>query len=151
MVSAFREPRIEIKREAAPTVTVTSAPVPAPTVTVTKTPKPRPTKTIYVTPPASRSVPRLPKPRSERRLVSFDVWLSLATARKVLHRESGGRCDAVNPSGKYRGRWQMDSTFWKTYGGLAFATTPDRATCHEQDLVAYKGWIYRGWAPWTTA
>lgn len=69
----------------------------------------------------------------------------------MLERESHGICTAVNPSGKYRGRWQMDANFWSAYGGLAYASTPDRATCHQQDLVAYRGWQARGWQPWPTA
>ena len=26
-----------------------------------------------------------------------------------------------------------------------------KATCMEQDLVAYKGWLARGWSPWPPA
>lgn len=43
----------------------------------------------------------------------------------------------------------MDADFWRTYGGRVFANTPDRATEVEQDLVAYRGWLKRGWQPWT--
>ena len=32
----------------------------------------------------------------------------------------------------------MDATFWRVYGGLKYAPRPDLATCHEQNLVAYK-------------
>lgn len=133
-----------------PTITVTLTPSPAPTVTVTAKPKPAPTVTVTKIREVSRSVSR-PAPKTSRRSVSFEEWLSSPTARKVLRRESGGRCDAVNPSGKYRGRWQMDATFWRVYGGLKYAPRPDLATCHEQNLVAYKGWLYRGWSPWSTA
>jgi hypothetical protein len=56
---------------------------------------------------------------------------------------------AVSLTGKYRGKWQMDASFWRTYGGLSFAETPERATEVEQDLVAYRGYLARGWEPWT--
>jgi hypothetical protein len=42
----------------------------------------------------------------------------------------------------------MSSAFWKTYGGKQFASKPEMASCRDQDLVAYNGWIVRGWAPW---
>ncbi len=86
--------------------------------------------------------------RSARQAVPFAVWRSSAHARMIVARESGGRCTAVNPNGLYRGTWQMGSPFWRSYGGLAYAPTPDRATCGEQDIVAYRGWIASWWRPW---
>lgn len=62
--------------------------------------------------------------------------------------ESHRNPQAVNPSGKYRGKWQMDADFWATYGGRAFASRPDLASEYQQDLVAYHGWLARGWQPW---
>lgn len=86
--------------------------------------------------------------RSARQAVPFAVWRSSAHARLVVARESGGRCTAVNPNGLYRGTWQMGPPFWRSFGGLAYASTPDRATCGEQDIVAYRGWIASWWSPW---
>jgi hypothetical protein len=63
-------------------------------------------------------------------------------------KESHRNCKSIGRSGKYRGRWQMSPAFWKTYGGKQFASKPDKASCRDQDLVAYNGWIVRGWAPW---
>jgi peptidoglycan hydrolase-like protein with peptidoglycan-binding domain len=86
--------------------------------------------------------------RGARELVPFEVWRTSAFARFISMKESHRNCKAVGRSGKYRGRWQMSPAFWKTYGGKQFASTPDKASCRDQDLVAYNGWIVRGWAPW---
>jgi peptidoglycan hydrolase-like protein with peptidoglycan-binding domain len=86
--------------------------------------------------------------RGARELVPFEVWRTSAFARFISMKESHRNCKAVGRSGKYRGRWQMSPAFWKTYGGKQFASKPDKASCRDQDLVAYNGWIVRGWAPW---
>lgn len=87
--------------------------------------------------------------RGARELIPFEVWRTSAFARYISMKESHRNCKAVNRTGKYRGRWQMSSAFWKTYGGKQFASTPEKASCRDQDLVAYNGWIVRGWAPWS--
>jgi hypothetical protein len=86
--------------------------------------------------------------KSARRAVALEVWKASPHGKRIAHRESGGRCNAVSRGGTYRGKWQMDSNFWRSYGGRAFASTPDRATCAQQDLVAYRGWITSWWRPW---
>ncbi len=86
--------------------------------------------------------------KAARSALGFDVWLTSAHGRAIVRRESGGRCTAVSSSGAYRGKWQMGSWFWKNYGGTAYAATPDKATCREQDTVAYKGWVASWWGPW---
>lgn len=86
--------------------------------------------------------------KGARQLIPFEVWRVSPFTRYISMKESHRNCKAVGGSGKYRGRWQMDSRFWKTYGGKQFASKPDKANCQEQDLVAYNGWIVRGWAPW---
>ncbi len=86
--------------------------------------------------------------RAAREAVPFAVWRNSAHARMIVGRESGGRCTAVNPNGLYRGTWQMGASFWRAFGGLQFAATPDRATCGEQDYVAYRGWLASWWSPW---
>ncbi|MFN8169110.1 MAG: transglycosylase family protein [Candidatus Nanopelagicales bacterium] len=86
--------------------------------------------------------------QSARSALAFEVWLTSTKGKSIVRRESGGRCTAVNPSGAYRGKWQMGSWFWKNYGGLKYASTPDRASCLEQDRVAYKGWVDSWWNPW---
>lgn len=86
--------------------------------------------------------------RAAREAVPFAVWRNSAHARMIVARESGGSCTAVSRSGAYRGAWQMGAPFWRSFGGLAFAPTPDQATCGEQDYVAYRGWIASWWTPW---
>lgn len=86
--------------------------------------------------------------KAQRPTVAFDVWITSPTAIKVIKKESRGNCKAVGAKGKYRGKWQMNSAFWKTYGGLEFAARADLATCEQQDQVAYRGWLARGWQPW---
>lgn len=77
------------------------------------------------------------------------AWADTAKARAVAECESGGDIHAVSASGTYRGKWQMDADFWRTYGGLRYATRADLATEPEQDRVAHNGWLTRGWQPWT--
>ncbi len=82
--------------------------------------------------------------------VGFVVWVSSTAAKRIRDCESGNT-NAVSPSGTYMGAWQMDMNFWRSNGGLKFAKTPLGATGYEQDLVAYKGYLSRGWEPWTCA
>lgn len=42
----------------------------------------------------------------------------------------------------------MDIDFWSSYGGRAFASRPELAGEAQQDLVAFRGWLARGWQPW---
>ena len=60
-----------------------------------------------------------------------------------------GDIHAVN--GQYHGKWQMDASFWASYGGLQFASDPLYATEAQQDQVAWTGWKARGWEPWQCA
>lgn len=79
------------------------------------------------------------------------AWAAGAGARAVKQCESGGDPGAVSASGTYRGAWQMDSDFWRTYGGLEYASRPELASMGQQDAVAYRGWLHRGWQPWQCA
>lgn len=89
--------------------------------------------------------------RRHRRSIGVRAFVRSPTARKVVQRESSGQCDVLSPGGTYRGKWQMDADFWSSYGGRNYAATPDRATCAQQDVVAYRGWVDRWWQPWPTA
>lgn len=64
--------------------------------------------------------------------------------------ESSGNPRAVSPSGRYRGMYQADADFWRTYGGLRYAPRPDLATAAEQTIVAQRGYAARGATPWPT-
>lgn len=65
--------------------------------------------------------------------------------------ETSGGYAAVNPSGKYRGRYQVDNSFWLTYGGDSqFAGRMEQAPPAMQDQVALNGFNAKGLAPWPT-
>ena len=58
---------------------------------------------------------------------------------------------AVNHSGKYRGAYQMDRSFWLSYGGDPDYSSPPRwehAPPAMQDRVAFAGYRERGSNPW---
>lgn len=59
---------------------------------------------------------------------------------------SGIWSNASNP--KYKGGLQMDATFWRNYGGLAFAPAPHLATREQQIIVAQRGQKVQGWGAW---
>lgn len=80
---------------------------------------------------------------------SAEAWAHSSFAVKVANCESGGNPRAVN--GIYHGKWQMDHDFWRSYGGLRFASDPLYATEAQQDWVAWRGWKARGWEPWQCA
>lgn len=59
--------------------------------------------------------------------------------------ESGGSYTAVDPTGKYRGRYQMDAQTWASVGGTG---DPAAASPAEQDRRASLLLEQRGTAPW---
>jgi hypothetical protein len=69
------------------------------------------------------------------------VWDRLAGC------ESTGRWN-VNTGNSYFGGLQMDMTFWRRHGGLAFAPRPDLATREQQISVAQRGQTVQGWQAW---
>jgi hypothetical protein len=89
--------------------------------------------------------------KSERKKVSFKTWVNSPTAKFLKKKESSNNCKAVGYKGMYLGTWQMSAGFWNTYGGKKYAPKANLATCQQQDLVAYKGWLARGWSPWPPA
>lgn len=89
--------------------------------------------------------------RAHRASIGVGQFANSWTARMVVQRESGGQCDISSPGGTYRGKWQMNAEFWSHYGGTEFAARADQATCEQQDLIAYRGWVDRWWQPWPTA
>lgn len=80
----------------------------------------------------------------------WEAWAASPAARAVEWCESRDDPRSINPAGYY-GLWQMNASFWATYGGLRFGSRPDLATVAEQDQVAYQGWLARGWEPWSCA
>ncbi|MGA5197676.1 ubiquitin-like domain-containing protein [Streptomyces exfoliatus] len=59
--------------------------------------------------------------------------------------ESGGRPDAVDPSGTYGGLYQFDPGTWRSLGGSGVA---QNAPAAEQTLRAKKLYVQRGASPW---
>ncbi|MEU3074326.1 ubiquitin-like domain-containing protein [Streptomyces laurentii] len=59
--------------------------------------------------------------------------------------ESGGRADAVDPSGTYGGLYQFDAGTWRALGGTG---TAQEAPAAEQTYRAKKLYVSRGAAPW---
>ncbi|GGT22489.1 hypothetical protein GCM10010271_27370 [Streptomyces kurssanovii] len=66
-------------------------------------------------------------------------WAALAQC------ESGGRPDAVDPSGTYGGLYQFDTATWQSLGGTG---RPQDATAEEQTYRAKKLYVQRGASPW---
>ncbi|AVH58220.1 MULTISPECIES: resuscitation-promoting factor [Streptomyces] len=81
-----------------------------------------------------------PRPRS---VGDTDVdqlnWAGLARC------ESGGRKDAVDPSGVYGGLYQFDARTWHALGGSG---RPQDASAAEQTYRAKKLYVLRGASPW---
>lgn len=73
-----------------------------------------------------------------------DVWDRLAKC------ESGGNW-AINTGNGYAGGLQMDPPFWRSYGGLAYAPSPNLASREQQIAVAVRARDSgRGYRPWPT-
>ncbi|WP_406008462.1 ubiquitin-like domain-containing protein [Streptomyces sp. NBC_00637] len=79
-----------------------------------------------------------PLPASVRGADGLD-WQSLAVC------ESGGRPNAVDPSGTYGGLYQFDTHTWQSLGGSG---RPQDAPAEEQTHRAKKLYVRRGASPW---
>ncbi|MFE6826844.1 ubiquitin-like domain-containing protein [Streptomyces sp. NPDC057690] len=79
-----------------------------------------------------------PLPASVRGADGLD-WQGLAVC------ESGGRPNAVDPSGTYGGLYQFDTHTWQSLGGSG---RPQDAPAAEQTLRAKKLYVRRGASPW---
>jgi hypothetical protein len=86
--------------------------------------------------------------RTARARLAFVAWQGSVHGYGIAYRESKGRCTALSYGAAYRGKWQMSLSLWKAYGGLHYAAAPEKASCLNQDKVAYKIWIASGWRPW---
>ncbi|MGW4594532.1 ubiquitin-like domain-containing protein [Streptomyces sp. NPDC004457] len=102
--------------------------------------KPRPERSEVVRAPRTQVIkvgtkPRPPSVGDADRL----NWRALAAC------ESGGRPDAVDPSGTYGGLYQFDTRTWQGLGGKG---RPQDASVEEQTYRAKKLYIRRGASPW---
>ncbi|MFD5265555.1 ubiquitin-like domain-containing protein [Streptomyces sp. NPDC058335] len=102
--------------------------------------KPRHIRTEIVREPRAQvvKVGTKPLPASVRGADHLD-WQALAVC------ESGGRPDAVDPSGNYGGLYQFDTHTWHSLGGTG---RPQDAPASEQTFRAKKLYTRRGTAPW---
>ncbi|WP_405820729.1 ubiquitin-like domain-containing protein [Streptomyces sp. NBC_01390] len=102
--------------------------------------KPRRVRTEVVREPRAQlvRVGTKPLPTSVRGADHLD-WGSLAAC------ESGGRPNAVDPSGTYGGLYQFDTQTWQSLGGSG---RPQDATGAEQTLRAKRLYVKRGAGPW---
>ncbi|MEH0419347.1 ubiquitin-like domain-containing protein [Streptomyces sp. B21-083] len=102
--------------------------------------KPRWVRTEVVREPRAQlvRVGTKPLPTSVQGADHLD-WGSLAAC------ESGGRPNAVDPSGTYGGLYQFDTRTWQNLGGSG---RPQDATGEEQTLRAKRLYVKRGAGPW---
>ncbi|MFG2114632.1 ubiquitin-like domain-containing protein [Streptomyces sp. NPDC048718] len=102
--------------------------------------KPRPTGEETVREPVSERirVGTRPLPGSVAGADGLN-WGALAAC------ESGGRADAVDPSGTYGGLYQFDAGTWRALGGTGVA---QNAPAAEQTYRAKRLYVSRGAAPW---
>lgn len=114
-----------------------------------------PTSTIAPSPRASRDRPAV---RASRSRPSYEVWADTADARTVVRCESsdvGIHGIDVNAGVPYYGKWQADPDFVRTYDGTTGPSwvRAGRFSMPEwrQDRMAYRGYLARGWQPWTCA
>ncbi|WP_367326245.1 ubiquitin-like domain-containing protein [Streptomyces sp. HUAS ZL42] len=102
--------------------------------------KPRRTRTEVVREPRAQVVKVGTKrlPTSGREVDELN-WEGLAEC------ESGGRADAVDPSGTYGGLYQFDAQTWESLGGRG---RPEDASAAEQTHRAKRLYMRRGAGPW---
>ncbi|MFI8189827.1 ubiquitin-like domain-containing protein [Streptomyces sp. NPDC085946] len=102
--------------------------------------KPRRVRAELVREPRPRlvRVGTRPQPTTVRGADHLD-WRDLAVC------ESGGRPDAVDPSGTYGGLYQFDTRTWQSLGGSG---RPQDAPAAEQTYRAKKLYMRRGTGPW---
>ena len=89
--------------------------------------------------------------KEERKRISFKVWVNSPTTKYLKYVESKNNCKSTVGKGKYQGTWQVTKGFWKKYCGRKYAKKASKASCEQQDRVAYRGWLDRGWSPWPPA
>ncbi|MFJ4322349.1 ubiquitin-like domain-containing protein [Streptomyces tricolor] len=102
--------------------------------------RPRREKTELVRSPRKQVVRVGTKPRPDSVHGADHLnWRALALC------ESGGRPDAVDPSGTYGGLYQFDTRTWHSLGGKG---RPQDASAEEQTYRAKKLYVRRGASPW---
>lgn len=116
----------------------------------------RPVSSLVESATAKPSPSRGGPPPRRSQPAGFKAWRQSSTARRVLACESHGNyTDMSHHAGViYYGAWQANAAFWRTYGGdPRYLADRSRFTAPAwmQDAVAYRGWLARGWSPWSCA
>lgn len=103
----------------------------------------------------STSPAAAPSSAARRRVTTVIPDQLVAFFECVIDHESGsaGVYSAVNASGKYRGAYQMDASFWRAYAPAEWKHLADTASWETappevQDQTALNGYAARGPAPW---
>ncbi len=97
---------------------------------------------IQLDPPVTHAGPSLPPSAADSPPApASGVWTRLAEC------ESNGRW-STNSGNGYYGGLQEDLTFWRNYGGLAYAPRPDLASPAAQVAVAERGRARQGYGAW---
>src|SRR6478752_2813947 len=81
------------------------------------------------------------EPEIEAYVEPYGVWDRLAAC------ESTSRWSVSTGNGYYGGL-QMDMTFWRRYGGMAYASRPNLASREIQIQIARRGQAVQGWGAW---
>jgi len=108
----------------------------------------------YAPPADEMPVPEVDTP--EQPPVEVVEIVPTVVARPVLVRAVWDRLAQCESSGiwsrnsgnGYYGGLQEDMTFWRRYGGLAYASRPDLASREAQVVVAERGLAVQGWGAW---
>ena len=97
---------------------------------------PAPPMPAEVMAPQEEAADEAPPPET-----AYGVWRLVAMCESTLRW-------AANTGNGYYGGLQEDLTFWRRYGGLAFAARPDLASPSAQIAVAERGLAVQGWGAW---
>src|SRR5215467_3102921 len=95
----------------------------------------------------AESPPEIPVPAPPRRADAPPVFSNYTIWDRLAVCESGSNWH-INTGNGYYGGVQEDMTFWRRYGGMAYASRPDLATREQQIVVAQRGLAVQGWAAW---
>jgi len=124
--------------------------------TTTTTTTATPTTTTTTTPPPTTSA-AAPATTTTAAPTTTVVATGGPTAEQwaaLRHCESGGRYDAVNPNGRYRGAYQFSQATWDWVAGIhhpsLIGVDPAAAAPADQDAQAQALYDMRGASPWPT-
>jgi hypothetical protein len=111
-----------------------------------------PTAYRELPPLTSRDMNRAPLPvrvvhRAQHHRMTVERTAGTSVWARVAACESSGNW-ADNTGNGYFGGVQMDMTFWRNYGGTAYAARPDLASEAAQIVVARRGLAVQGPGAW---